>query len=60
VGDCEDVGVVTVDDVIKMVNIALGNANLSTCPAGDANGDGDITIEEIIRAVRNLLTECPA
>ena len=34
-----------------MVNVALGNAPLSTCPAGDADGDGGITIDDLIRAV---------
>jgi hypothetical protein len=31
------------------VNIALGGTGVTTCAAGDANGD--ITIDEIIRTV---------
>jgi len=43
-----------------MVNIALGSAPLSACPAGDANGDGHITIDEILTAVNNALNGCAA
>jgi hypothetical protein len=50
---------VTVDELIKGVNIALGNANVSTCLAGDANSDGEITINEIIAGVGNALNGCP-
>jgi hypothetical protein len=50
---------VTVDELIKGVNIALGNANVSTCRAGDANSDGEITINEIIAGVGNALNGCP-
>ena len=41
-----------------MVNIALGNAPLSTCIAGDADGSGDITINELIAAVNHALNGC--
>jgi hypothetical protein len=34
-----------------MVNIALGNAPLTMCDSGDANHDGQITIDEILTAV---------
>jgi hypothetical protein len=49
---------VTVDEILSMVNIALGNANLGTCEAGDANDDGDITVDEILAAVNNALNGC--
>jgi hypothetical protein len=41
-----------------MVNSALGNAQLSTCPMGNANGSGDITVNEIVQAVNNALNRC--
>jgi len=59
VGDCNGEGQVTVNELIQMVNIALGNADVSTCLAGDANGDGEITINEIIAGVNNALNGCP-
>jgi hypothetical protein len=49
---------VTVDEILKMVNIALGLAAPETCLAGDANGDGHITVDEIVSAVNRALTGC--
>lgn len=57
-GDCDGSGTVTVDELITMVNIALGNSPVSACAAGDANGDGQITITQIIAAVNNALNGC--
>jgi hypothetical protein len=42
-----------------MVNIALGNLPASTCAAGDANHDGEITVDEILAAVNKALNGCP-
>jgi hypothetical protein len=42
-----------------MVNIALGNAPVANCLNGDASGDGQITIDEILSAVNNALGSCP-
>ncbi len=42
-----------------MVNVALGSAAVDACTAGDANGDAEITINEIIAAVNNALSGCP-
>lgn len=60
VGDCNGDAQVTVNELITMVNIALGNSPVSACAAGDANGDGAITINEIIAAVNNALNGCRA
>ena len=43
-----------------MVNIVLGNADVSTCLAGDANHDNQITVDEILTAVNNALNVCVA
>jgi len=58
VGDCNGDGSVTVDEIVTMVNIALGEANVSTCLAGDPSGDGSITVDEILQAVNNALIGC--
>ncbi len=58
VGDCTNDDSVTVDELITMVNIALGNTGV--CSAGDANLDGGITIDEIVTAVNNALSGCGA
>jgi len=59
VGDCADDGEVTVDDILKMVNISLGLLPIEDCENGDATGDGEITVEEIIQAVNNAQGGCP-
>jgi len=46
------------DEILSLVNIALGNAEVASCEAGDANLDGQITIDEILTAVSNALTGC--
>jgi len=58
-GDCGDDGAVTVDELLIMVNIALGSAPAVDCTAGDGDGDGHITIDDIVNAVANSLTRCP-
>jgi len=58
VGNCDGGGDVTVNELIQMVNIALGNANVTACTAGDANGDGEIAINEIVAGVNNALNGC--
>jgi hypothetical protein len=59
VGDCNGDHQVTVNELIQIVNIALGTARVSACPAGDANGDGQVTVNEIVAGVNNALNGCP-
>ncbi len=59
-GDCNGDREVTIDELISMVNIALGALPLQSCSAGDANGDGEITIDEIIQGVNFALAGCPS
>ena len=54
-GDCTGDGRVTVDEAIRAVRIALGEAGLSTCAAADRNGDGRITIDELLQTVAAAL-----
>jgi len=46
VGDCNSSGDVSISELITMVNIALGNADISTCLAGDADNNGTIEIND--------------
>jgi hypothetical protein len=59
IGDCNGTGRVTIAELITMVDIALGGAEVSACARGDANGDGAITIDELVRAVHSALAGCP-
>jgi len=45
--------------LLTLVNIALGNQSVAHCPDGDANGDGQITIDELLTAVGNAFNGCP-
>ncbi len=58
VGDCNSDGAVAVNELLTMVNVALGNAQIGSCPLGDANGDAQVTINEILAAVNNALSGC--
>jgi len=57
VGDCDGTGGVTIDELITLVNIALGNAQASTCPHGVPSG-AEINVALIIQAVNNTLNGC--
>jgi hypothetical protein len=59
-GDCGNDRVVSVNELIEIINIALGGANLDQCRAGDPDGSGTITITDLLRAVRSLIEGCPA
>jgi len=52
------VGGVAVDEIITMVNIALGAISVAQCSSGDANHDNAITIDEIVTAVNAALNGC--
>jgi len=58
-GDCNGNHEVTIDDIGKMVNVALAAFTVSACQAGDLNRSGGITIDEIILAIGHALTACP-
>jgi hypothetical protein len=49
---------VTVDELIKGVNIALGTTSVDTCRDMDANRDDAVTINELIAAVNHALLGC--
>jgi hypothetical protein len=58
VGDCDVDGDVTVDEILVMVNIALGDADIALCQAADADGNGAVTVDEIVAALSNALEGC--
>jgi hypothetical protein len=41
------------------VNIGLGEADQSECPAFDNDGSGTVTVDELLTAVNNGLLGCP-
>ena len=57
VGDCRAIDAVQITDILTLVNIALGNAQASTCAHGVASST-DVTVALIIQAVNNALNGC--
>ncbi len=61
IGDCSADGVVRVNELIVGVRINLGQAAADTCASLDANGNGTVEVNELIRAVNEALASiCPA
>jgi hypothetical protein len=56
-GDCNDDQVVSVDELVAAVRMALSGSD--DCTAVDANQDGTVTVDELVAAVGNALTGCP-
>jgi hypothetical protein len=58
VGDCDGDGQVAVNELLRGIAISLGNASVEMCPAFDANGDGLVLVDEIVKATNNALLGC--
>ena len=58
-GDCNGDGMVGVNELVTIVNIALGSIPLSQCPAADVDRDGHVVINEMVEAVDAALNGCP-
>jgi hypothetical protein len=63
-GDCNGNGQVTIGEVIKCVNLFLGQPLCDpsdpalTCPVADANLSGSVSIGEVTQCVMRFLTSC--
>ena len=55
VGDCNRDGKISIDELVRGVNIALDNAPVSECLPFDRVADGKVTVDELVRGVRNAL-----
>jgi hypothetical protein len=59
VGDCENVGKVTIADLVRGVAIALGAQPLTACPSFDVDRNRSVAVSELIAAVNSALKGCP-
>ncbi|HUI26499.1 MAG TPA: cohesin domain-containing protein, partial [Candidatus Kryptonia bacterium] len=59
VGDCDGNDKVSVDELVKGVNIALATADLQTCPEFDEDDNMKVTVDELVKGVNNALNGCP-
>ncbi len=57
-GDCDASGSVTVDEIVRGVNIALGSPPVDECPAFDRDGNRAVTVDEIVEAIDMALEGC--
>jgi len=58
VADCNGDDSVSIDELIRAVDISLGSEALSTCDAVDNNRDGMVSINELVLAVTKALSSC--
>jgi len=59
-GDCDDSGSVSVDEILTAINIALGAIALGACPQADRNGDESVSVDELVAIVDAALRGCAA
>ena len=59
VGDCNNNGVVTIDELITGVDIALGSTGIDMCRAFDVDHTGEVKINGLVLGVDNALHGCP-
>ncbi len=58
-GDCDGNGQVVGTEITTVVQIMAGRTGLAECPAADSNGDGEVTVGDLTRAVLRLARGCP-
>ncbi len=58
--DCNGDGEITIDEVIRAVNIGIGLLSLEQCPAADGNNDLQVSIDEVIRGINGGINGCIA
>lgn len=58
IGDCNGDGVVSVDEVVKLIVIALGRVEVAACLSGDGDASGSIEVDEIVTALQRSLNGC--
>ena len=49
----------TIDELVKAVGLALNDEPAGACTAVDRNGDDQVTIDELVAAVKSALDGCP-
>ncbi len=57
-GDCSNDGNVTVNELVRGVNIALGRTPIDQCPTFDTDGSGMVSVSELVAAVNSSLLGC--
>lgn len=58
-GDCSGDREVTVDEIVTVVNIALGLSSIDLCPAVDTDGNQEASVDELVTMINLALDGCP-
>lgn len=58
VGDCSGDNRVAINELVRGVNMALGNVSVDDCPSFDRNGNRLVSISELVAAVNSALRGC--
>jgi hypothetical protein len=58
-GDCNGDRQVSINELIQGVNIALGSAAVTSCPAFDRDDNGQVSVNELIAGVNSAQGGCP-
>jgi len=59
VGDCSGNEIVTIDELLVGINLALGVTAVATCASFDPSRNGAVGIDELLQGVDNALHGCP-
>ena len=59
-GDCNGDAAVTVDEIVTVVNIALGTSPIELCVAADTDGNEQASVDELVTMINLALDGCPA
>lgn len=57
-GDCDNNRNVTIDEILRGINVSLGEASLGDCTAFDLNADHIVTVDELLASIRAALDGC--
>lgn len=60
VTDCDEDGAVGIDEIVRGLNIALGNETMAACPEADSNEDGSVAVDDLLASVSAALEGVPA
>ena len=58
-GDCNYDRSVTIDELLEGIGVALETTSLATCIDADTNGDGMVTVDELVATAQAALHGCP-
>lgn len=59
-GDCDEDGMVAVNELVFGLGVSLGSLPVSDCPLLDADENERVSVDELVRSVAASLNGCPA